>query len=269
MSAQPHDSPLVRIWSQGDYHKLAGEHQIASERLVAHAAVRAGQRVLDVACGTGNTAIAAARRRAQVTAIDIVPALLERARVRTAAEGLEGIDYELGDATALPYADASFDAALSTFGVSFFLDHQKAIDDLLRVTRRGGVIGLTLWAEASMPTEFYHLGRDFNATPEGKDVVPAYALANGDYLRRLFDGRAASIRVLQGQYESCHHSVAHFIDAHVTYHGPAIARMEKLDDAQRRSYRARMAEVLARYNRATDGSFACSMDYVDVIAIKS
>lgn len=128
-------SVFRKIWSQGNCHKLAVEHQIASERLVVEAVVRAGQKVLDLACGTGNTAIAAARRRARVTASDVVPELLEVVRARANVEELDGIEYHVGDSSpTIGFPDESFDVILSSFGASFFPDHQRVIDALLRVT---------------------------------------------------------------------------------------------------------------------------------------
>ncbi len=133
-----------RIWSQGDFAKIGVSAQIVAEELCEAVDVLPGERVLDVACGAGNGAIAAARRYTQAVGVDYVPALLERARERAAAEGYE-IEFVEGDAEALPFEDGSFDAVLSTFGVMFAPNQQRAADELVRVCKPGGRIGMANW----------------------------------------------------------------------------------------------------------------------------
>ncbi|ABQ71662.1 Methyltransferase type 11 (plasmid) [Rhizorhabdus wittichii RW1] len=263
-------SPMQRIWSLGDYHRIAVEHQIVSELLVANMDVRANQQVLDIACGTGNSAIAAARRRAVVTGIDIAPPLLERARLRSEAEGLDSITYDHGDAIqGLPYDDGRFDVVLSTLGLSFFPDHQQSIDECLRVLRPGGKIGIVAWAEPSMPTEFYHLGRDNNAIPEGRHINPAYYITRGPYLANIVGDRVSDVRIRQSNFEATYATIDDYLDLGTQFHGPTIARFASLqDDAQRAEYRQKQYEILERYNRAVDGTFALSYDYTEIILVK-
>ncbi|HVX90642.1 MAG TPA: class I SAM-dependent methyltransferase, partial [Candidatus Paceibacterota bacterium] len=128
-------------WSSGDYAVLGTTLQIVGESLAEAIDVRAGDRVLDVAAGNGNATLAAARRFAQVTSTDYVPALLEKGRARATAEGLE-VAFQVADAEALPFGDSSFDLVLSTFGVMFTPDHARAAREMLRVIRDGGRIGL-------------------------------------------------------------------------------------------------------------------------------
>lgn len=263
-------SSMEAIWSKGDYRKLGLEHQIVSERLVEHVVVRAGQKVLDVACGTGNTAIAAARRRASVTGLDVAAALLRQAQLRAEAEGVDGITWDQGDATrGLPYADEAFDCVLSTLGVSFFPDHSGILGEMLRVTRPGGVIGITTWAEASMPSDFFHLGIEHGLSPEGKNAIPAYQIARGPYLAGLLGDRAREIRYLNGEFEACYPSIDAYLDLLANTHGPTIARLSSLPEEVRAAYRARQYGILERYNRATDGTFACLYNYVEAIIRKT
>ena len=133
-----------QTWAAGNYAVFAAPFMIVSETLCEAVDLRAGSRVLDVACGAGNTALAAARRFAEAVGVDYVPALLARGRERAAAERLP-VAFQEGDAEALPFPDASFDVVLSTFGVMFAPDQARAAAELLRVCRPGGTIGLANW----------------------------------------------------------------------------------------------------------------------------
>ena len=150
---QTPDLPTIKgrqqkAWSAGDYGKVGVTLLMMGEQLAEAVDLKPGQSVLDVASGNGNAALAAARRFGEVTAIDYVPMLLEEGRKRTEAEGL-AVDFVEGDAENLPFEDASFDVVLSTLGVMFAPDQQKAADELLRVVRPGGTIGLASWAPDS------------------------------------------------------------------------------------------------------------------------
>ncbi len=133
-----------KTWTSGDYAMVGNLLVIMGERLCEAVDLRAGDKVLDVATGSGNTAISAARRFCEVTAIDYVPELIEQAKSRAQAERLE-VSFEVGDAEHLSYADASFDVVLSTLGVMFAPDQEKAAGEMLRVCRPGGKIGLANW----------------------------------------------------------------------------------------------------------------------------
>src|SRR6476661_5849008 len=131
-------------WSSGDYAVIGTTLAITGELLCEAVDLRAGQRVLDVAAGNGNATLAAARRWADVTSTDYVPALLERGRIRAAAERLP-VTFQEADAEQLPFADQTFDVVLSAFGVMFTPNQAQAAQELLRVCRPGGVIGLANW----------------------------------------------------------------------------------------------------------------------------
>jgi ubiquinone/menaquinone biosynthesis C-methylase UbiE len=266
------DTSIFRkIWSQGNSHKLAVEHQIASERLVAETGVRAGQKVLDLACGSGNTTIAAARRRARVTASDIVPELVNVARARAEAEGVDGIEYHIGNSSpTIEFPDGSFDTVLSSFGASFFPDHQRVIDELLRVTRPGGTIGLTLWPDASLASDVFRAGQQVSLDATVVDrIQPAYQLGNGAYLREKLRGRASAVRIVADSFESCVTSFETYVDDHLKYHPPAIMRVAAYSVEQRERYKRMLRDIAERYNRATDGTIAICMDYLIVVINKN
>src|SRR6218665_1882708 len=136
-------------WASGDFAVVGTTLQIVGEMLAEAADVRAGEEVLDVAAGNGNATLAAARRFAEVTSTDYVPALLEKGRGRAVAEGLD-VHFQVADAEALPFDDDSFDVVLSTFGVMFAPDHARAAREMLRVVRPGGRIGLANWTPTGL-----------------------------------------------------------------------------------------------------------------------
>jgi ubiquinone/menaquinone biosynthesis C-methylase UbiE len=259
-----------KIWSLGNYHRLGLEHQIISEHLVDEATVRAGQKVLDLAAGAGNTTLAAARRRAHVTASDVVPEVLELARRRVEAEQVEGVSFHCADSVPrIDFPDGEFDAVLSTLGASFFPNHRQVVDELLRVTRPGGTIGIGLWSEASLPSDIFRAGQGVKQGATASDrIQPAYQLCNGEYLRELLDGRAATVRFVPGRFESCYETMDQYIDAHFTHHPPAILRLAAYDDAQKDEYRQLLAGIAQRYNRATNGTLAICMDYTLILISK-
>lgn len=264
------DIPLPRkIWSLGNYHKLGAEHQIVSELLVAEAGVRAGQQVLDLASGTGNTAIAAARRRARVIASDIVPEVHDVARRRLEAEQLGGVEFHVANSSpTIPFEDGRFDVVLSSLGASFFPDHQQVVDELLRITRPGGTIGIALWSEAGLASDFFRAGQKVNAATAIDKIQPAYQLGNGDYLREKLQGRAAAVRIVPSFFESCYTSFDEYIATHVENHPPAILRLAAYSAEERAEYDRMLREISQRYNRATDGTVALCMDYLIIIITK-
>jgi ubiquinone/menaquinone biosynthesis C-methylase UbiE len=146
-------------WASGDFSVIGVTLQIVGESLAEAADIRAHESVIDIAAGNGNATLAAARRFASVTSTDYVPALLEKGRARAMAEGLF-VDFREADAEALPFPDASFDAALSTFGVMFTPDHACAASEMLRVVRGGGRIGMANWTpEGFVGQLFKTIGR--------------------------------------------------------------------------------------------------------------
>lgn len=143
-------------WTAGDFPKMGVELSIVGERLCESVPLLAGDRVLDVGTASGNTALAAARRRANVTGIDITPALLERAKLRAAAEGLS-IDFQYGDATALTFEDGSFDVVISTFGSIFAPDPDKTAAEMSRICRPGGKIAMAVWTPDGMLGKLFRI----------------------------------------------------------------------------------------------------------------
>ncbi|HEX8338656.1 MAG TPA: methyltransferase domain-containing protein [Pyrinomonadaceae bacterium] len=156
-----------KTWASGDYEQIARGIRAVADHVVRSARVRAGERVLDVACGTGNTALAARARGAEVTGLDLTPELLAVARRREAAEGLSGINWEEGDAENLPFEDGSFDVVVSSCGLMFAPDRQRVAAEVARVTRRGGRVAIQAWTPGGGVGRMFQVVSKYVPPPSG------------------------------------------------------------------------------------------------------
>lgn len=214
-------------WASGDYAVIGTTLQLVGEQLAEAADIRWDQEVLDVAAGNGNATLAAARRGGRVTSTDYVPALLERGAERARAEGLR-VAFQPADAEDLPFADASFDAVLSTFGVMFTPDHAKAARELARVCRPGGRIGLANWTpDGFIGQVFKTLGR--HLPPPAGAQSPAL-WGTEAHLRQLFAGAAREIVTTPRRFAFRYRSPAHFVEVFRTWYGPVHKAFAALGD---------------------------------------
>lgn len=257
---------LQETWATGDFHRLGVEQLIVGELLCEEVDVRAGDRVLDVACGAGNSTLAAARRRALCTGCDFVPALLERAELRAQAEGLE-IEWVEADAHDLPFDDAAFDTVLSTFGVMFAVDQRRAADELLRVLRPGGTLGLSCWTPASAIGDIFRLNARFIQPPPG--ARPPTQWGSGPGLRELFGDRVRSLRLSDHVWRTRLASFSDWLELYRTWYGPTNKTFAALDEPQRTEYTAGLEEIVQRHNRATDGTILAAYEYVNVVGTRA
>jgi SAM-dependent methyltransferase len=255
-----------RIWAAGDFSMVATGSTIVGERLCESVDVRAGQRVLDVATGSGNTALAAARRFCKVTGVDFVPSLLQRARERAAAERLD-IEFCEGDAESLPFPYASFDVVLSTFGVMFAPDQPRAASELLRVCRPGGKIGLTTWSPEGFPARLQRmLAQYLPAPPDGFQSPVLWGTEKR--LRELFGDEVNSLSLSQQILVMRHTSIDDWVEFSRSYFGPVRQLIERLD-AQRQVVMIGQVGDLARvFNRSGDGTVVVPAEYMEVIAVR-
>jgi ubiquinone/menaquinone biosynthesis C-methylase UbiE len=262
----PIKSRQQAAWASGDFAVIGTTLQIVGETLCEALDLRAGQRVLDVAAGNGNAALAAARRWCDVTASDYVPALLEGARERAVAEHLR-LTCEIADAEALPFADASFDVVMSTFGAMFTPDHQKPAEEMLRVCRSKGKIGLANWT----PNGF--IGQLFKAI--GKYIPPPAGLKSPAlwgtkaHIMELFDEDASEIRANTKEFMFRYRSDDHWIDVFKTYYGPVLKTFEALDARSRSALTADLKTLIAHFNMARDGTMVVPGEYLEVVIVKS
>ena len=249
-------------WSAGDYAVVGTTLQIVGESLCEALDLRAGERVLDVAAGNGNATLAAARRWCDVVSTDYVPALLERGRARASAEGLP-VQFEQADAENLPYTDHSFDVVLSTFGVMFTPDQEKAAAEMARACKPGGRIGLANWTPTSFIGELFKLmGRYL--TPAAGVKSPAL-WGTEARLRELFGNRIETISIEPKEFVFRYRSAAHWLEVFRTFYGPMHKAFGALDAAKQDALAADLIALAERFNRATDGSLVAPSGYFEVV----
>jgi ubiquinone/menaquinone biosynthesis C-methylase UbiE len=253
-------------WSAGDYAVVGTTLQIVGESLCEAVDLRAGEKVLDVAAGNGNATLAAARRFGDVVSTDYVPGLLERARVRAAAEAL-AVEFREADAEDLPFADGEFDVVLSSFGVMFTPDQPRAAAELARVCRRGGRIGLANWTPTSLIGQvFATLGRYL---PPAPGVVSPAKWGTEAHLRELFGERAASIVATPRHFVFRYRSPEHWLDVMRTYYGPMLKAFAALDADAGRSLEADLLALARRHDRAGDGTLVAPSEYLEVVVTRA
>jgi ubiquinone/menaquinone biosynthesis C-methylase UbiE len=249
-------------WAAGDFGHVGTRLQIVGETLCEAVDLRAGERVLDVAAGNGNASLAAARRYANVTATDYVPELLAHAARRAGTDALP-LETRVADAENLPFADHTFDVVLSTFGVMFAPDQERAAAELTRVTRPGGRIGMANWTPEGFIGELFRVVGRFVPPPAG--LVPASAWGTEPRLVALFGPHARAIRTQRRHYMFRFQSAEHWIEIFRTYYGPVLKAFAALDEAGQRALHGALLELLAKHNRAGEASLVVPGEYLEVV----
>lgn len=250
-------------WASGDYSNIAARIVLMAERLVESAGLRAGDAVLDVATGTGNAAIAAARYDCKVTGVDYVEALLERGRERAAAEGLD-VRFVEGDAERLPYHDDAFDAVISCVGVMFTPDHEQAAAELVRVCRPGGTIALANWTPAGFVGEMFRTVSNYVPPPAG--VRPPGLWGTEEHLRALLGDRVTDLRITRREFVFRFRSPAKFVEVFRDYYGPVRKAFDALDESGHGRLYHDLVALAVSHNREPGPSIAIPSEYVEVIA---
>lgn len=252
------------MWGEADYAGVGARIPVVSELLCEAVDLQGGERVLDVACGNGNAALAAARRFAEVTGVDYQPRLLERARRRAAAEGLE-VDFREGDAEALDFEDESFDVVLSACGAMFAPDQERTAAELRRVCRRGGRIGMVNWTPTSWVAELGRTVARYVPPPAG--VRPPVEWGDPARLRELLGADVdlqAPRRTFSFRFPS--------VQAHVQYfcenYPPIAVALDALDEEEGERLRADIADLAARFDSAPGDSVVLPLEYLEVVARK-
>ena len=252
------------MWSQGDFARIGVRAQATGDRLCEAAAVIAGERVLDVACGQGNGALACSRRFADVTGVDYVPELLEKARERAAVDWLEA-EFVEGDAQSLPFDDGSFDVVLSIFGVMFAPDHEKAAAELLRVCRTGGRIALACWTPDGLP--FFEVLAKHAAPPPG--VPDPTKWGTEEHLRYLFGDGISDLRAERRTFEFSYRSPEHWLGYFREYFGPLHMAFARVGEEGAPALEADLLEVMRERNVAGDRALVVPAPYLEVVATRA
>ena len=253
------------MWSSGNYAKTAWITVPLADLLCEAVEVRPGSNVLDVASGTGHVALAAARRFAHVTSSDYVPRLLEVGGARAAAELLE-ITFTEADAENLPFKDGSFDFVLSAIGAMFAPNQEKVASELTRVCRVGGRVGMINWTLTGFLADLFKTIASHVPPPEGLKAPVLWG--NEERVRELFDGKVGDLSFTYGSLPQHFISSDHFVDFMLTNYGPTLKAYASLSPERGELFRADLAALTARHNRATDGSLTYDSDYVIVVATR-
>ena len=257
-------STQQQTWASGHFSVVATRIQFVAEQLAESAQLRAGWRVLDVATGSGNAAIAAARSGTSVVGVDYVPALLDDARIRAAAEGLD-IEFLDGDAEDLPVETGSFDAVLSVFGAMFAPDQHQAAAELVRACRPGGTIGLASWTPTSFVADMFRVVSRFAPPPAG--LVSPMLWGDEDHLRELLAGEVSELRSTERVCTWRFTTPEAFVDFFERHYGPTNRAFERLGEADRAWMRSALVDLAGEADVLRDGgSIAIPATYLETIA---
>jgi SAM-dependent methyltransferase len=252
-------------WSSGNYAVVGTTLQIVGEQLCEALDLRPGSKVLDVAAGNGMASLAAARRWCRVTSTDYVPALLQNGRARAEAEG-HPIEFIEADAEALPFDDNDFDVVISTFGVMFTPNQERAASELVRVCKPGGRIGLANWTpEGFIGQVFRTLGKYLPPPPSARS--PAL-WGTRERLAEMFGAAAIEIKPETRHFNFRYRSPKHFLDVFETYYGPINRAFANLDQQRQVELRDDLNALILRMNRANNGAMVVPSEYLEVVITK-
>jgi len=254
-----------QAWSAGDYGRVGVTLLMMGELLAEASDIKPGQRVLDVACGNGNASLAAARRFCDVTGIDYVPMLLEEARKRAQAEGLE-VHFREGDAEDLPFEDASFDVVLSTLGVMFAPDQERAAQELLRVCKPGGTIGMVNWVPDGYVGDLFRTIGKHVPSPAG--LKPPFMWGTEEGLDELLHGGVGALQTRRRSFVWRFSSARHHVEFMRGYYGPLHKAYEVLEEEGQQALNQDLISLVESYNRSDDGTAVWSADYLEVVATR-
>jgi ubiquinone/menaquinone biosynthesis C-methylase UbiE len=256
-----------KTWSEGDFAMVAGIVMMVAEELAEALDIVPDERILDVACGSGNGALAAARRAwGSTVGVDFVPSLLERGRERAAAERLE-IEFLEADATDLPFGDGEFDVVMSIFGAMFAADQEKAAAELLRVCKPGGRIGMANWVpDGSIGRMFMTIAKH---APPPPGVPSPLAWGTEERLRELFGDGVSDLRVERKASRQTFRSADHWLEFFRTYFGPTKVAFERVGPEGEEALTAALRSFLEESNTAGDRALVLEPEYLQVTATRA
>jgi len=258
---------LRDTWSAGDYGQVAQSIAAGAAEFVERLELKAGTRVLDVACGTGNLALPAAKTGADVTGIDIAPNLIEQAKERAAAERLD-IKFDVGDAEAVPFDDASFDSVITMFGAMFAPRPEVVAAELERVCRPGGLIAMANWTPAGFAGQMFEINARYVPPPPG--ISPPVLWGKEDIVRERLAAGISDLQMMRRLITITYpfepiEVVEHFRK----YFGPTQKSFDSLDAAGQAALRKDLEELWTEHNQATDGTTRVEGEYLEVRAVRA
>jgi ubiquinone/menaquinone biosynthesis C-methylase UbiE len=252
-------------WASGDFGIIGTTLQIVGETLCEAVDLRAGSTVLDVAAGNGNCSLAAARRWCHVTSTDYVPALLSDGRRRAEGDRL-AITFQEADAERLPFADQAFDVVLSSFGVMFTPNHQRAAAELLRVCRSGGRIGLANWTPRGFIGQLFSVvGRHVPPPPA---LVPPSRWGSAEYVHALFGAGAKSVQATPRDFVFRYRSADHWIEVFRTWYGPVHKAFASLPADRQAALSSDLRALIAAFNTSGDATVVIPSEYLEVVVVR-
>ena len=253
-------------WSAGDFHQIARQNVVMAEALCEATEPHGGERILDVACGSGTAGLVAARRYCEVVGIDLVEALVDRARARAAADDLDA-EFRVADAQALPFADASFDVVLSVYGVQFAPDQPRAASEMLRVCRPGGRIGLAGPIPEGWSGDLFATHASYAPPPPG--IESPLRWGDPERLAELLGDGVRDLRAERRKALQYYRSIEHAVELFSSYFGPTVKASERLDSSEHARLRDDLRTIFTRYNRADDGTAVIENTYLLTTAIRA
>jgi ubiquinone/menaquinone biosynthesis C-methylase UbiE len=258
-------SRLKTTWEAGDFSEVAKHIESTAREFIDRVGIKPGDNVLDVACGSGNLAVEAARKGATVTGVDIASNLVAAARKRATAEGLD-IKFDEGDAESLPYPDESFDVVVTMFGAMFAPRPDVTASELLRVCKPGGRIAMANWTPEGHAGQMFKLSGKYLPPP---NMPPPVQWGVEDMVRERFGDGVSDLkmtkRMADMQFE---YGPSEVVDHFRKFFGPTKLAFEKLDETQGEMFRQDLEDLWSKNNSANDGTTSAKSEYLEVIATK-
>jgi len=260
-------SKLRATWIAGDFGEIAKSIAKGGEEFVERLELKSGMKVLDVACGTGNLAIPAARAGATVTGIDIAPNLIEQAKANAAAEGLD-TRFEVGDAEDLPYKDGEFDVVITMFGAMFAPRPDVTAAELKRVCKPGGLIAMANWTPRGFTGDMFKTGAKHVPPPPG--MAPPLLWGDENTVRERFSDGISELTMTRQRIDMTYpFGPAEVVEHFKKYFGPTQKAFESLDEAGQNALQSDLEKLWAENNRADDGTTEVESEYLEVRAVRA
>ncbi|HKZ03655.1 MAG TPA: methyltransferase domain-containing protein [Pyrinomonadaceae bacterium] len=254
-------------WASGDYKQIAQGILPVADHVVRSARIRSGENVLDVACGTGNTALIARARGATVTGLDLTPELLAVAQKRAAEEGYTDINWKIGDAEEMPFPDASFDVVVSSCGLMFAPNQQKVANEVARVTKPGGRIAIQAWTREGGVGRMFKITGGYVSPPPG--VPSPFEWGDEEKVKMLFGSSFRDYRFERYDCPEYADTPEQVANLYIEHYGPTNRAYQSLPEEKAATFRKDLIELFRRYITPEDGKVRWGREYVITLATRA